>query len=356
MITVHPTERRRIATMDPSIRLRLNRLERPMPWPAEVQDEMQRALTAVRPERYPSYPAFYDTLQHFAGVPSSQLVAGAGAEDIIRTLFMLHAGGRIAVLWPCCRMFEVYAQAFGVTLQKIATAPRMEWKNVEELFDALHPETDVFLLVNPGQPVNTLYVPNEIRALHELCFNAGIWLVVDEAYYGFQAPTCINLVTEVATDLTVIRSFSKAFGLAGARLGFAASTPDKQSILNSARASGEVSAHAMALGTLLMDRWAEFVRPGCLEIARARDWLRATVRDRLAIPCWGRWANFVLIETAGPADLVAERLAGYGIAVNASLPEPLHRHFILVTCGDLPMMHEFYDAFRTAYEASVASS
>lgn len=353
MITVHPTERRRIPAMAPDIHLRLNRLERPMPWPAELALEIEDALQRVRAEQYPAYPAFYGKLQHFAGVPSSQLVAGAGAEDIIRTLFMLHAGGRIACLWPSCRMFEVYAQAFGIELQKINIHPRGDSPNVEELFDLLDPETDLLLLVNPGQPVNTLYVPDEIRRLHQACSDAGIWLVVDEAYYGFQAPTCIRLVNEVGVDLTVIRSFSKLFGLAGARLGFAASTPDKQTILDSARSSGEVSAHAMAVGSLLMDRYADFVRPAGLEIARARDRLRAEIRDKMGLGVWGRWANFVLIECERPAVQVAERLAGYGIAVNASLPDPLGSRFMLVTCGHKQMMAEFYDAFVTAHAASV---
>src|SRR5262245_5543756 len=84
-------ERRRIS-MPEGITMRLNRLEKPEPWPAELQAEIAEAVRLDQVQQYPAYNPFYDQLAAFVGVPVESIVVGAGIEEFIRTLMLLCAG------------------------------------------------------------------------------------------------------------------------------------------------------------------------------------------------------------------------------------------------------------------------
>lgn len=363
MIEIAPVIRRRIE-MPGGVKLRLNRLEKPEPWTpdqiTEIFDASYRALTTV--QQYPAYPAFYEKLADHLGVPVNGLVVGAGIEEFVRTLFMLNAGGRVAVLWPTCAMFEVYAQAFKIELVKIPTGhPRMTG---DELVERIREEghLDLVLIVNPGQPVDTFFEPYELDELAEECSRRDIWLAIDEAYHGFrgnEAESALRLA-ETHDNVTVLRSFSKSFGAASLRLGYAYSSPTVHRILDSVRQSGEVSAVSMAVGSLLMDRFADWIEPWRASVRIARNVTVARLRDRLqgsrtfpksGFHVYGLYANHILIELAGPEDEVDRRKAAIydgllarGTLIRPNLPRPLHR-CLLVTCGNGETMREFTAQF-----------
>lgn len=358
MIEIAPVIRRRIE-MPGGVKLRLNRLEKPEPWTpdqiTEIFDASYRALTTV--QQYPAYPAFYEKLADHLGVPVNGLVVGAGIEEFIRTLFMLNAGGRVAVLWPTCAMFEVYAQAFKIELVKIPTGhPRMTGDElVERIRDEGH--LDLVLIVNPGQPVDTFFDPYELDDLAEECSRRGIWLAIDEAYHGFAVKSGIDdnslQLAETHDNVTVLRSFSKSFGAASLRLGYAYSSAAVHRILDSVRQSGEVSAVSMAVGSLLMDHFADWIEPWRSSVRAARNMTVARLRDRLKrkVSAYGLYANHILIELAGPEDEVDRRKAAIydgllarGTLIRPNLPRPLHR-CLLVTCGNGETMREFTAQF-----------
>lgn len=364
MIEIAPVIRRRIE-MPGGVKLRLNRLEKPEPWtPEQLAEITERAVmpAIARLQQYPAYPAFYEQLAAHLGVHVNGLVVGAGIEEFIRTLFMLNAGGRVAVLWPTCAMFEVYAQAFKIELVKIPTGhPRM---TMEELLERIREEghLDLVLIVNPGQPVDTFFEPYELDDLAEECSRRGIWLAVDEAYHGFRVAESGSSLTlaDFHENVTVLRSFSKSFGAASLRLGYAYSSPAVHRILDSVRQSGEVSAVSMAVGSLLMDRFAEWIEPWRASVRTARNVTVARLRDASkkvlhwpgrGFHTYGLYANHILIELVGGELEVDQRKAAIydallarGTLIRPNLPRPLHRH-LLVTCGNGETMREFTAQF-----------
>ena len=361
MIEIAPVTRRRIE-MPGGVKLRLNRLEKPEPWtPDQLAEITERAVmpAIARLQQYPAYPAFYEQLAAHCGVSVNGLVVGAGIEEFIRTLFMLNAGGRVAVLWPTCAMFEVYAQAFKIELVKIQTGhPRMTGDElVERIREQDH--LDLVLIVNPGQPVDTFFEPYELDDLAEECSRRGIWLAVDEAYHGFAVKSDLDnnslQLADTHDNVTVLRSFSKSFGAASLRLGYAYSSPAVHRILDSVRQSGEVSAVSMAVGSLLMDHFADWIEPWRASVRAARNVTVARLRHfgkvRGSEKTYGLYANHILIELAGPEDEVDRRKAAIydgllarGTLIRPNLPRPLHR-CLLVTCGNGETMREFTAQF-----------
>lgn len=328
-------ERRRIVLPD-YVHMRLNRLEKPEPWSVKLQTEIAIELETATLQRYPSYEPFYHRLADFFGAPVERLVVGAGIEEFIRNLFML-AGGKVAILWPTCAMFELYARIFNVPLLRIVTPPSGPQP---ALPDALDDDVRLVLLANPGQPVDTLYSLDELRAIAAWCDARGATLAVDEAYHGFGAPTALPLIDEFAR-VTVLRTFSKAFGAASIRLGFAVSSPAVHRELNAVRQSGEVSAMSMTVARVLMNNF-DRVQAAIDHTIAGRDWLRnRLIADGLEAR--GDHANHVLIgfRDAEHRATVGQRLADRGILIKADYPAPLARH-ALVTCGSVQLMTDFH--------------
>ncbi len=343
-------ERRRIV-MPGNVKMRIGRLEKPEPWPAELVEEIRRTAPFDLMQQYPAYPAFYDRLAAWIGVPEDRIVVGAGIEEFIRQLMAACFGQRMAVLWPSCAMVDVYAKSFNVDLDRIITDPRQP-PSIESIIDRVGSETRLVMLANPGQPVETCYSVKELRYLAAACEQRGAVLAIDEAYYGFGAPSAMELINDRPynefDNVLVMRTFSKAFGAAGIRLGFAAGGAKVIKMLNAVRQSGEVSSFSMHVATALMDNYERFVVPSIREICASRHWLRRHV-IQAGFQAWGEHANHVLIDLRTPerAQKTAAALAARGIYVRACGVDPL-ASCLLVTCGSLDLARAFFAEFQAS--------
>jgi histidinol-phosphate aminotransferase len=342
-------ERRRIVMPD-NVRMRLNRLERPEPWPDDLLRLIEAGAALDKLQQYPSYPEFYESLSRFFQVPVDRIVVGAGIEEFIRSLFMLciRPGDKVAFLWPTCAMFEIYARAFGAEVVRIVTDPDNDLTcdlTCNQIAAQLPDDLKLLILANPGQPVDCFYGYAAIYEIARACEARGAVLAIDEAYHGFGALSVIGEV-EHHPNMVVLRTFSKAFGAASIRLGFAVAGPVLHRALNAVRQSGEVSALSMHVATVLMDWHERFVAPGNCDVAFGREVLREAANADLGLRARGRWANHVLIELPD-AQAVAGRLAERGVLVRAGMPAPLDKH-MLVTCGSPALMAEFVDELRAA--------
>jgi histidinol-phosphate aminotransferase len=338
---LYAVERRRIPAT-PAGHARLHRLERPEPWPPELCEVLRDALAPETIQQYPDYTAFYDQLARFAGVEPDQIVAGLGVEEFIRSLFMLACGPHDPVVytWPTCAMFDIYAQVFGATPVRIVADPydRLTPDTVKSFITH---ETRLVILPNPGQPVDDCLAVEEIFDIAEYCHARDVVLAIDEAYWGFGAETALPLV-RAFDNLLILRSFSKALGAAGLRVGYAIGQERVLQPLAAARPSGELAGPSMRIAGALMRNWP-LVCHGIQEVCQGRDWLREQLlRD--GIWARGRNANHVLIDVGDRAREIADRLLADGIHVRTSEP-PLDRH-LMVTCGSPSLMRHFYETFR----------
>ena len=95
---------------------------------------------------------------------------------------------------------------------------------LDSLYDKLDRDTRFVFIPNPNLPIESCFSIEKIKEIAEICRKNHTMLVIDEAYYFFGAPTVMDLV-ENYENLIVFRTFSKAYGLAGLRIGFMVSQP-----------------------------------------------------------------------------------------------------------------------------------
>lgn len=165
--------------------------------------------------RYPSayYPELEDLISSYAGVKKENIVIGTGAAQLIEMLFNLFARKELVIAHPSFSLFEFLCKAYGIQYKRWELDKEMNY-NLDLLPQIKR--HSVVVLASPNNPTGTI-IQEEL--LHNLLNqHQDSLFVVDEVYSEFSDKTLEGLI-EKYPNLILIRSFSKAFGLAGARIG-----------------------------------------------------------------------------------------------------------------------------------------
>ena len=181
------------------------------------------------------------------GVATASVIAGPGSQALIHTLAHILARGTVGALGPT---YNGFAAAFAAKGAPVADARRLEDLSA----------VDVAIVVNPNNPDGRIVPRHALLALHERLAARGGVLIVDEAFADFE-PFAFELTRGLspASGAVVLRSFGKAYGLAGLRLGFALASSDMVPSLREALGSWPVSGPAIAIGirALADSEWLE---------------------------------------------------------------------------------------------------
>jgi cobalamin biosynthesis protein CobC len=183
------------------------------------------------------------------GVDPTYTVAGPGSQALIQALSHMVAHGSVGALGPT---YSGFASAFAAAGGRV-----VEVKRLKEL-----DHFDVAIVVNPNNPDGQITPRPALLDLHERLARRGGVLIVDEAFADFDGES-ESLASMLPTSRTVVlRSFGKAYGLAGLRLGFALASPDIVASLRAALGPWPVSGPAIAIGVraLTDSDWLEATR------------------------------------------------------------------------------------------------
>ena len=202
--------------MEP-IRLDLN--EMPFAPPAEFTSVIQESIHRLN--RY-TEPGELRQLQQliagYTGVSEKHIIIGPGTELLLRELILCFAGERAVVtVTPSFQPTIQTARAFSPQIHTIRLCcfPEFLLKK-EPLLEELQGPTLV-IIDNPNNPTGQLLIDREV--LRAILDTPETLLVIDEAYYEFSGSTCADLLNDYP-NLAITRTFDKAFGLAGARIGY----------------------------------------------------------------------------------------------------------------------------------------
>jgi histidinol-phosphate aminotransferase len=316
----------------PAAIVRLDRNERVGPYPPAIAREIFAGLTAASLCHYPDTSNLYRALVRHTSLPRTRLLLVPGSDAAFRALahVFVRSGDGVAMLNPSYQMYPVYTRMFGGTPLGISIR-----RDGTVDFDDLTTQTagsKMLWLANPNQPSGTVIAAERVLALTRHAARTGTLVVVDEAYYPFGGTTVIDQVM-AHENLVVIRSFSKAFGLAGVRVVDA---------LFKVRTCFDINALAIAAGEWTLahpDVVAGYVR----EAQQSAALLQAVAaRHDLSAPASA--ANFQLIRV-GPrfeAEAIKRACWNHGYAVAAPIAPPFGDH-IRVTTGALDVLAPFAD-------------
>ncbi len=292
-------------------RVNLSANENTYPMPPAARASIDAALEATPLNRYPD-PMSNDLRAEIAawhGVDASQVCVGNGGDELLYN-FLLAFGGAGRTLLNCPPCFSEYA--FFASL--VQTDVLDVWRDKETfrldqaaVLEAA-PKCNLAIITSPNNPTGDLAPVDFVRALCERC--PGL-VMVDEAYGEFAdaSASCEQLLSECG-NLVVLHTLSKAFGMAGARLGYVIAAPDVIDAFAAIRQiySVNVLSQAAALAAVrARDQFVPVVEQIRSERARVLAALCALTEDGLLIEAWESEANFVLVRMPN-ATRVRERM------------------------------------------------
>lgn len=278
-----------------------------------------------------------------------QIVCGAGSEELLGLLCHAFAGRGDDIVYSEYGfiMYPIYALASGA--KPVAAAELNFRTNVKNVLASVTSSCRIVFIANPNNPTGTYLSWDEIEELHER-LPEGVLLVLDEAYAEYvdreDYGTALSLVDK-SSNIVVLRTFSKIYGLAGVRLGWAYCPPSIADVLNRVRAPFNVCAPAQAAGLAALED------DGFLEQTRNhnRIWLPKTIREleRLGLQVPSAVANFVLAglpqKDGRDASAAISFLRTKGIVVRGIQPYGLDSH-VRITIGRDQEMNALFDALR----------
>ncbi len=336
---------------------RLNVNENPYPPPPELVRRIAAAVgeAAAGLNRYPdrdALPLRRDLAAYLAGdspgaatLSAGQVWAANGSNEVMLQLLQAFGGpGRVALGFaPTYSMYPDYCRD---TFTDYRTLPRTADFRVDvprALEHVGREQPDVILLASPNNPTGTSISLDDVAAL---CRASRGMVIVDEAYAEFRRPGTPSALELLADHprLVVTRTMSKAFALAGARLGYMAASEAVVDAVQLVRLPYHLSAVTQAVArTALEHAPALLAAVASLRAERDRlvDWLRA--RPGLAVA--DSDANFVLFGSFVDRDAVFQRLLQHGVLIRATGPDG----WLRVSVGTPEEM----SAFRAALVDSV---
>jgi histidinol-phosphate aminotransferase len=291
--------------------------------------------------RYPSAyaSALKEALASYAGVDASRIATGCGSDDILDSAIraFTEPGDRLAFCAPTFAMIPIFARLNAV--EPVAVPMTAAWDIDPEALVAT--DARITYVCSPNNPTGT--TASRV-ALERLIANAPGLVILDEAYAEF-ADDCLDLEA-VSDRVLVVRTMSKAFGLAGLRVGYAAGAPALVAEVEKSRGPYKVSlaAERAAVAALAHDR--AWVAERVANARASRDQLAESLRGLGLTPFPSR-ANFVLVPVPRAAA-VARRMRERGVAVRAFEALPAIGDALRITAGPAAMMEPALAALAEA--------
>ena len=285
------------------------------------------ALGALRPDQigfYPPYAAATEAVAHYLGVAQEQVTLANGLDEGIMALAVAYLRASIGgpqleaiVPEPAFEIFRFDTAVAGGKLVQVMPRAGFAFP-LDEVLAAITPRTRVVFLTNPNNPTGVGMPLDAIRAVARRSPDSAV-VFVDEAYAEFAGESFIPEL-EAFANVIVGRTFSKAFGLAGLRIGCLVGAPDtmypiRQAIPVYSVNIAAVAAVQAALGDL------DYLRRYLAEVAESKQLLYAAC-DRLGLTYFPSRSNFVLVCAGDSIDALVKGAFDRGVYLRDRSTEP----------------------------------
>jgi histidinol-phosphate aminotransferase len=310
-----------------------------------------QALDAIR-EALPRLNYYPDSQCHnlrgaladYHQVDPEQIVVGNGADGIITQVCMayLDQDSEVIVSQSSFPVYDIFTHIMRARLVK---TPLRDYRlDLDAMAAAVTVQTKLVFVCNPNNPTGTIVTAAEVEAFMS-CVPDNVLVVFDEAYYELvdsdDYPDTFEYLRQGRENVIIMRTFSKVYGLAGIRLGYAVGLPSVLAPLNRAKESFAVNLLAQAAGVAaLQDQ--EFLRRTVEANRASRQWLYGQF-DRLGLFYVPSHTNFVLVRVGPQAVEIQQALLRRGVIVRPCDGYDLS-DFLRVTVGTPEQDARFIEA------------
>ena len=282
---------------DGRVLIKLSANENPLGCSTHATEAMVATQTTLARYPDPASNALREALGAAYGLESDQIVCGTGSDELLNLIAMGYAGAGDDIIYVRYG-FSVYDIAARKCAANVVVAPDKDYgTDIDALLALVNPCTRLVFLANPNNPTGTYCTDAEVERLHA-GLPSNCILVLDQAYgeyIGDDGPAAFDLARN-HDNVLITRTFSKIFGLAAERIGWAYGHPDLISTLNRIRAPFNVTAAGQAVGIAALAD-TDFVAKSRTHNAEWRDWMASEIASlsNHGLRALPSWANFLMI-------------------------------------------------------------
>lgn len=296
--------------------------------------EALRCITTADLTRYPERAPVEAVVAVSLGLDAEQVALTNGVDEAIHVLFeaFLDAGDELLLPVPTYTMYEVYVSSTDATAVKVQAATDMAFP-YEALLHAITPRTKIIAIANPNSPSGSVATREQLLEIARRAPQAI--LLVDEAYYHFFGETVMDLVGKVP-NLIVARTFSKAYGMAGFRLGLLAAPAELMQWIRRVLSPYSVNLLSLAcLPAAIQD--VAYLDSYVNEVKAARAEFELAL-DAVGVRRWPSLANFILVEIGKLHREFAQKMSAQGVLVRDRSADPGCDGCVRITIGTREQM------------------
>ena len=263
---------------------------------------------------YPDVAPFYHKLAEYIGVSPRSLILAQGSDGVIGSVFraFVEPGDVVFLTHPTYSMYQFYTVMCGADTTVLEyrpseRGPKLESKSIIEMIRERLPK--LICLPNPDSPTGTVFMPDDLRLIIRSAFEANSLILIDEAYYPFYFHTVAPWIEEFP-NLIVARSFSKAWGLSGVRLGYGLASPEVTVMLHKVRPNYETNGVAVAMAHSMISDLDHEMIASVNRLNQGRDYFLSAMKE-LGLRTLESHGNFCLVAFGSASDRVHANLADY---------------------------------------------
>lgn len=293
-----------------------------------VQATLQR-ISAETLTKYPERGHVERIAARYFGLSAEAVLLTNGVDEAIHLVCetYLEPSDEAVIVTPTFSMYRLYAEATGATVRAVQADDTLQFP-YRRIQDAIHSGTRLVMLASPNNPTGTVIDSEFLLQLAVSAPHAA--LLVDEAYFHFHGETVLS-ATESMTNIFVVRTFSKAYGLAGLRIGLLAGHPEAMGYVRKVSSPYNVNSIALeCLPEALADE--AYIEWYADQVIQSRVAAEHLLR-RLNVPYWPSHANFILMKIGNRHKAFVDSMRRRGVLVRDRSADPGCDGCVRITLG-----------------------
>lgn len=303
----------------------------------KVREAIYKAASEIH--RYPDSNNYYllKEISNKFSVPEEKIVFGNGSSELIKLIAdcVVTEGDCVVYGDPSFVMYPIVSQGRGARIREIPLKGKNLSHDLNEMLSVVNGSTSMVIICNPNNPTGTITPTEEIEIFLEKVPDE-ILVVIDEAYAEFVSEknfkSGVDFFHEGWQNLCVLRSFSKAYGLAGLRVGYGFVPEDLADAVNRVREPFNINLIAQEAALAALDSEDEYVEIRSRVIKERERVTRILAENGFFVP--ESHANFIFFDTHVDSDILFKEILKEGVIVRTgSIFGEKYKNYIRVTIG-----------------------
>ena len=320
-------------------KIRLDKNEKPDEHMTHLIEKIKKNFKNEYLTAYPETEVLYETISKKLKINKKSIVLTPGSDAAIKMCLDLCAekNDKIITLNPTFAMVDIYAKIKRLRQIKINYDSNLNLDYNKIFKSIIREKIKILIIANPNSPTGTVIPNKKILEILEICKKKGIFVLIDEAYFGFYKFSSLNHLKKYK-NLIICRTFSKAYGLAGCRVGFLIANPVIAKKLYNLRPMYEVN----SLGVMIVNEILQndkYLKKNLKDQLEGKKYFLSELR-KLKIKYLDGYANFIYVDFKKKRNTAEKIFLKNKILIKGGLNSKKYKNFLRISLGPKHIMEK----------------